>query len=147
MSRWYNPKKINPDGARRKSKMANKNNNQPSQKTSKVTPNTKILKLFPFRVLLLPLNTTIPNQVYYLICSTMPADDVEIDIELRSVQLKFPNGRGSISESCDQRRIPTDKGEVLVAIQGDTSKPAIITYHDLGLNCRFHYNNVHRMSL
>ncbi|KAL5286515.1 NDRG3 family protein [Megaselia abdita] len=65
---------------------------------------------------------------------TMPADDVEIDIELRSVQLKFPNGRGSISESCDQRRIPTDKGEVLVAIQGDTSKPAIITYHDLGLN-------------
>lgn len=69
----------------------------------------------------------------------MPADDVEIDIELRSVQLKFPNGRGSISESCDQRRIPTDKGDVLVAIQGDTSKPAIITYHDLGLNCRFHY--------
>lgn len=66
----------------------------------------------------------------------MPADDVEIDIELRSVQLKFPNGRGSISESCDQRRIPTDKGEVLVAIQGDTSKPAIITYHDLGLNCK-----------
>lgn len=57
------------------------------------------------------------------------------DIELRSVQLQFSNGRGSLSGNCDLRRVVTDKGEVLVAVQGDLSKPAILTYHDLGLNC------------
>lgn len=66
----------------------------------------------------------------------MPVDPMD-DIELRSVQLQFPHARGSIVDSCDQRRVTTDKGEILVAIQGDTSKPAILTYHDLGLNCRF----------
>ncbi|XP_075166261.1 misexpression suppressor of KSR 2 isoform X3 [Haematobia irritans] len=64
---------------------------------------------------------------------TMPVDPMD-DIELRSVQLQFPHARGSIVDSCDQRRVTTDKGEILVAIQGDTSKPAILTYHDLGLN-------------
>ncbi|XP_037805342.1 protein NDRG3 isoform X1 [Lucilia sericata] len=64
---------------------------------------------------------------------TMPVDPMD-DIELRSVQLQFPHARGSIIDACDQRRIPTDKGDVLVAIQGDTTKPAILTYHDLGLN-------------
>ncbi|SPP75366.1 protein NDRG3 isoform X4 [Drosophila guanche] len=64
---------------------------------------------------------------------TMPVDPMD-DIELRSVQLHFPNARGSILEACDQRRVPTDKGDIHVAIQGDTSKPAIVTYHDLGLN-------------
>ncbi|XP_037940907.1 protein NDRG3-like isoform X3 [Teleopsis dalmanni] len=63
----------------------------------------------------------------------MPVDPMD-DIELRSVQLQFPNARGSIIDACDQRRIPSDKGDILVAIQGDTSKPAIVTYHDLGLN-------------
>lgn len=66
---------------------------------------------------------------------TMPVDPMD-DIELRSVQLQFPHARGSIIDACDQRRIPTDKGDVLVAIQGDTTKPAILTYHDLGLNCK-----------
>lgn len=66
----------------------------------------------------------------------MPVDPMD-DIELRSVQLQFSNGRGgSLSGSCDLRRVVTDKGEVLVAVQGDTSKPAILTYHDLGLNCK-----------
>lgn len=65
----------------------------------------------------------------------MPVDPMD-DIELRSVQLQFPNARGSILEACEQRRVPTDKGDVHVAIQGDTSKPAIVTYHDLGLNCK-----------
>ncbi|XP_043867033.1 protein NDRG3 isoform X3 [Drosophila mojavensis] len=65
--------------------------------------------------------------------STMPVDPMD-DIELRSVQLQFPNARGSILEACEQRRVPTDKGDIHVAIQGDTSKPAIVTYHDLGLN-------------
>ncbi|KAM7345414.1 misexpression suppressor of KSR 2 isoform 2-T3 [Cochliomyia hominivorax] len=64
---------------------------------------------------------------------TMPVDPMD-DIELRSVQLQFPHARGSIIDACDQRRIPTDKGDILVAIQGDTTKPAILTYHDLGLN-------------
>lgn len=64
----------------------------------------------------------------------MPVDPMD-DIELRSVQLQFSNGRGSLSGNCDLRRVVTDKGEVLVAVQGDTSKPAILTYHDLGLNC------------
>lgn len=66
--------------------------------------------------------------------SSMPIDPMD-DIELRSVQLQFSNGRSSLSGSCDLRRVVTDKGEVLVAVQGDTSKPAILTYHDLGLNC------------
>lgn len=64
----------------------------------------------------------------------MPVDPMD-DIELRSVQLQFSNGRGSLSGNCDLRRVVTDKGEVLVAVQGDTTKPAILTYHDLGLNC------------
>lgn len=68
----------------------------------------------------------------------MPVDPMD-DIELRSVQLQFPNARGSILEACEQRRVPTDKGDIHVAIQGDTSKPAIVTYHDLGLNCKQAY--------
>ena len=58
------------------------------------------------------------------------------DIELRSVQLQQSHSRDSISGSCDMRRVPTDKGEMLVAVQGDTTKPAILTFHDLGLNCK-----------
>lgn len=69
----------------------------------------------------------------------MPVDPMD-DIELRSVQLQFSNGRGSLSGICDIRRVVTDKGEVSVAIQGDTTKPAILTYHDLGLNCKYHSN-------
>lgn len=58
------------------------------------------------------------------------------DIELRSVQLQQSQSRDSISNACDLRRVPTDKGDILVAIQGDVSKPAILTLHDLGLNCK-----------
>ncbi|XP_019558709.1 protein NDRG3 isoform X9 [Aedes albopictus] len=64
---------------------------------------------------------------------TMPVDPMD-DIELRSVQLQYPNQRGSIVGQCDLRRVPTDKGDILVAVQGDTTKPGIVTYHDLGLN-------------
>ncbi|KAM8701474.1 hypothetical protein ACLKA7_000893, partial [Drosophila subpalustris] len=74
---------------------------------------------------------TLPREAHLL--GTMPVDPMD-DIELRSVQLQFPNARGSILEACEQRRVPTDKGDIHVAIQGDTSKPAIVTYHDLGLN-------------
>lgn len=59
------------------------------------------------------------------------------DIELRSVQLQFTNSRGSLGGINDVRRVATDRGEILVAVQGDTTKPAILTYHDLGLNCKF----------
>lgn len=59
------------------------------------------------------------------------------DIELRSVQLQQSHSRDSISSACDLRRVPTDKGEIVVAIQGDTTKPAILTLHDLGLNCKY----------
>lgn len=65
---------------------------------------------------------------------TMPAE--LDDIELRSVQLQQSHSRESISNACDLRRVPTDKGEILVAIQGDITKPAILTLHDLGLNCK-----------
>ncbi|XP_013119123.1 protein NDRG3 isoform X2 [Stomoxys calcitrans] len=88
----------------------------------------------------MPQNYTIKEPIFdgvvnpgYMPEGTMPVDPMD-DIELRSVQLQFPHARGSIVDSCDQRRITTDKGEILVAIQGDTSKPAILTYHDLGLN-------------
>lgn len=70
----------------------------------------------------------------------MPVDPMD-DIELRSVQLQFPNSRGSIGGTCDMRRVPTDKGDILVAIQGDPTKPAILTYHDLGLNCEIPSTN------
>lgn len=66
----------------------------------------------------------------------MPVDPMD-DIELRSVQLQFSNGRSSLGGNCDIHRVITDKGEVMVAVQGDTSKPAILTYHDLGLNCKY----------
>ncbi|XP_017148790.1 protein NDRG3 isoform X1 [Drosophila miranda] len=84
------------------------------------------------------LNTKMPSAPTHTaeeahLLGTMPVDPMD-DIELRSVQLHFPNARGSILEACDQRRVPTDKGDIHVAIQGDTSKPAIVTYHDLGLN-------------
>lgn len=65
----------------------------------------------------------------------MPVDPMD-DVELRSVQLQFPHSRGSLEGTCDIRRVPTDKGELTVAVQGDTRKPAILTYHDLGLNCK-----------
>lgn len=68
------------------------------------------------------------------------------DIELRSVQLQQSQSRDSISSACDIRRVPTDKGEISVAIQGDTTKPAILTLHDLGLNCKFEHVNKIPMS-
>nr|CAD7572894.1 unnamed protein product [Timema californicum] len=34
-----------------------------------------------------------------------------------------------------KKRVETARGSVLVAVQGNRNKPAILTYHDLGLNC------------
>ncbi|XP_063982711.1 protein NDRG3 isoform X3 [Diachasmimorpha longicaudata] len=70
-----------------------------------------------------------------IVTSTMPSDSMD-DIELKNIQLQFPALRyltrddGSVREE----RIETDKGTILVAVQGNRAKPAILTYHDLGLN-------------
>lgn len=70
----------------------------------------------------------------------MPSDSMD-DIELKNIQLQFPALRyltrddGSVREE----RVETDKGNILVAVQGNHAKPAILTYHDLGLNCEFIY--------
>ncbi|XP_062524442.1 protein NDRG3 isoform X2 [Bombyx mori] len=57
------------------------------------------------------------------------------DIELRNIQLQFPSARRFSGEAaCTEVRVRTDRGDILVAVQGDRNKPAIITYHDLGLN-------------
>ncbi|XP_039286803.1 LOW QUALITY PROTEIN: protein NDRG3 [Nilaparvata lugens] len=68
---------------------------------------------------------------------TMPSDSMD-DIELKNIELQYPSTR-SISRSRDdpsieEVRVETDRGSVLVAIQGNRSKPPILTYHDLGLN-------------
>lgn len=57
------------------------------------------------------------------------------DTELLSVQLEVPIDRGSLSGDGDLHRVATDSGEILVAVHGDKTKPAILTYHDMGLNC------------
>ncbi|CAB3226144.1 unnamed protein product [Arctia plantaginis] len=57
------------------------------------------------------------------------------DIELKNIQLQFPSSRRFSGEGiCAEKRVHTDRGDIVVAVQGDRSKPAIITYHDLGLN-------------
>ncbi|XP_014215346.1 protein NDRG3 isoform X2 [Copidosoma floridanum] len=66
----------------------------------------------------------------------MPSDASMDDIELKNIQLQFPTLRyltrddGSVREE----RVETDRGALIVAVQGNRAKPAILTYHDLGLN-------------
>jgi hypothetical protein len=61
------------------------------------------------------------------------------DIELKNIQLQFPNARtlSRDDSSVVEERVETGRGSVLVAVQGNRSKPAILTYHDLGLNCKY----------
>lgn len=57
------------------------------------------------------------------------------DDDLKSVQLHFPSDRRLQSDgACVEERVRTARGDLLVAVKGDRRKPAIITYHDLGLN-------------
>ena len=44
------------------------------------------------------------------------------------------NGLSSIFQSDD---VETPYGNIRVAIQGDRAKPAILTYHDIGLNRKY----------
>lgn len=66
---------------------------------------------------------------------TMPSDSMD-DIELKNIQLQFPCPRTLSKDdpSVEEVRVMTNKGSVLVAVQGNRKKPAILTYHDLGLN-------------
>lgn len=67
----------------------------------------------------------------------MPSDSMD-DIELKNIQLQFPAVRSmSRDESvAHEETVETDRGTIVVAVQGNRSKPAILTYHDLGLNCK-----------
>ncbi|XP_064467101.1 protein NDRG3-like isoform X2 [Ornithodoros turicata] len=67
--------------------------------------------------------------------SGMPTDTMD-DIELRNVELQYPLMRSlARSDSYTQEdRIDTDFGSMVVAVQGDKNKPAMFTYHDIGLN-------------
>jgi hypothetical protein len=61
------------------------------------------------------------------------------DIDLKNIQLQFPNARtfSKDDSSVVEERVETGRGSVLVAVKGNRSKPAILTYHDLGLNCEY----------
>ncbi|XP_043668809.1 protein NDRG3 isoform X3 [Vespula pensylvanica] len=73
-----------------------------------------------------------------IVSSTMPScmRDSMDDIELKNIQLQFPALRylSRDDSSVREERVETDKGSLLVAVQGNQAKPAILTYHDLGLN-------------
>ncbi|XP_034254500.1 protein NDRG3 isoform X2 [Thrips palmi] len=65
----------------------------------------------------------------------MPSDSMD-DIELKKIDLQFPAVRSMSRDdsAVSEERVETARGSVLVAVQGDRAKPAILTYHDLGLN-------------
>ncbi|XP_022920317.1 protein NDRG3 isoform X2 [Onthophagus taurus] len=67
--------------------------------------------------------------------STMPSDSMD-DIELKNIQLQFPTTRSMSRDDSTavEETVETDRGPITVAVQGCKTKPAIITYHDLGLN-------------
>lgn len=56
------------------------------------------------------------------------------DIKLENIQLLLPLARSMSSGGGHEERVETDRGSLLVVVQGNRSKPAILTYHDLGLN-------------
>jgi hypothetical protein len=68
----------------------------------------------------------------------MPSDSMD-DIELKNIQLQFPSARtlSRDDSSVFEERVETGTGSILVAVQGNRAKPAILTYHDLGLNCEY----------
>lgn len=70
----------------------------------------------------------------------MPSDSMD-DIELKNIQLQFPPARSLSRDdsTANEETVETDRGTITVAVQGSRNKPAILTYHDLGLNCE--YNN------
>ncbi|XP_023949790.2 protein NDRG3 isoform X2 [Bicyclus anynana] len=73
------------------------------------------------------------NQEATALLSVHPADSM-VDIELRNIPLLFPGLLQAVDGGCVETYVHTDRGAILVATQGDRHKPAIITYHDVGLN-------------
>jgi len=83
----------------------------------------------------MPVASTPIEEASLLGRRSLPAEAGD-DIELKSVQLQFPSAR-TLDKNADlyqEEMVNTARGSLLVAVQGDRSKPAIITYHDLGLN-------------
>jgi len=57
------------------------------------------------------------------------------EVELQSVRLSDPANRSLAKDNeYNEEKVVTAKGTVLVAWKGDRTKPALITFHDLGLN-------------
>uniref|UniRef100_A0A1B6CKS7 Protein NDRG3 n=1 Tax=Clastoptera arizonana TaxID=38151 RepID=A0A1B6CKS7_9HEMI len=91
----------------------------------------------------------IEKEQSVITCSTMPSDSMD-DIELKNIQLQFPQARTLSRDdpNVEEVRVETDRGSIVVAIQGNRKKPAILTYHDLGLNyvasfqAFFNYNDM-----
>ena len=64
--------------------------------------------------------------------ATMATND---DVELSTVTNTAPLNRAMVKDDAySEETVSTDRGSVTVAIKGDRSKPAILTFHDLGLN-------------
>jgi len=83
----------------------------------------------------MPTTTNTTEEVSLLGRRNLPAE-IGDDIELKAVQLQFPSAR-TLDKNASlykEERIETAHGILMVAIQGDQKKPALITYHDLGLN-------------
>lgn len=60
------------------------------------------------------------------------------EVELTGVRPSLPAVRtfSRGNTGVEEVYVDTDNGPVCVAVQGDRSRPPILTYHDLGLNCK-----------
>ena len=57
------------------------------------------------------------------------------EVELQSVRLATPVNRAlAKDEAYTEEIVCTAKGNLTVAWKGDRTKPAMLTFHDLGLN-------------
>uniref|UniRef100_A0A8D8Y2M3 Protein NDRG3 n=1 Tax=Cacopsylla melanoneura TaxID=428564 RepID=A0A8D8Y2M3_9HEMI len=65
----------------------------------------------------------------------MQAESMD-DVDLRQVTLSIPLTRSlaRTDPTVEEVYVETDRGSILVAVAGNRGKPAILTYHDLGLN-------------
>jgi len=70
-------------------------------------------------------------------CSGMRSETLE-EVELTGVRPSLPAVRTFTrgNTGVEEVYVDTDNGPVCVAVQGDRSRPPILTYHDLGLNCK-----------
>lgn len=80
--------------------------------------------------------------------SNLPAEEAALlgrameDLEMQQINLDISNSRRLSSDgSCTEVRVQTDRGDIIVACRGDRKKPAILTYHDIGLNYSSNFQN------